>query len=71
MGSRLQYLVDDNDRLLAHDVFVLALKPLQVAKRYPDRWATAREVSVALQRIRRALRRDPDLREWAGLQVPE
>ncbi|NLE50491.1 MAG: hypothetical protein GX613_03725 [Chloroflexi bacterium] len=60
-------LPDDDDQLLARCVFVQALKPAQVAHGHPDRWRTAREVSVALQRIRRHLRKDPLLRDYAGI----
>lgn len=60
-------LRDDADRHLAHCVFVQALKPAQVVEEFPDRWQTARDVSVALQRIRRTLRRDDMLRRWAGM----
>lgn len=60
-------LPDAGDQLLARCVFVLALKPAQVARGHPDRWGSAREVSVALQRIRRHLRRDPLLRDYAGI----
>lgn len=52
------------DRLLARCAFLLDLKPRQIVAIYPDRWASEREVSVALYRIRRLLRNDPDLRDW-------
>lgn len=64
-------LPDDDDRLLARCVFVQALKPAQIARGYPDRWTTPREVSVALQRIRRHLRKDPLLRRYAGIAAAD
>ena len=64
-------LPDDSDRLLARCVFVQALKPAQIARGHPDRWRTPREVSVALQRIRRHLRKDPVLRDYAGIAAAD
>lgn len=64
-------LPDDGDRLLARCVFVQALKPAQIARGNPDRWRTPREVSVALQRIRRHLRKDPLLRRYAGITAAD
>ncbi|NLE53089.1 MAG: sigma-70 family RNA polymerase sigma factor [Chloroflexi bacterium] len=64
-------LPDDGDRLLARCVFVQALKPAQIARGHPDRWRTPREVSVALQRIRRHLRKDPVLRDYAGIPAAD
>jgi hypothetical protein len=59
-------LPDEKDRLLAHCVFVQDMKPAQVVHSYPEHWSKEREVSVDLQRIRRGLRRDSTLRNWAG-----
>jgi hypothetical protein len=56
-----------NDQLLARLCFVLEMKPAEIVQHYPQIWATPRRVSVALQRIRRRLRGDPDLNRWAGL----
>lgn len=64
-------LPDDGDRLLARCVFVQAMKPAQIVRGYPDRWQTPREVSVALQRIRRNLRKDPLLRRYAGITAAD
>lgn len=61
-----ELLRDDDDRHLAHCVFVQSLKPAQIVDEFPERYETARQVSVALQRIRRTLRRDDDLRRLAG-----
>lgn len=52
---------DEQDQLLIRLYFVYDMKPAAIAAEHPQRWATAREVSVDLQRIRRALRRDEDL----------
>ncbi len=60
-------LPDENDRLLAHGVFVLELKPAEIAELYPSAWGSAREVSLALYRIRRALRADPKVNQWANV----
>jgi hypothetical protein len=61
-------LPDERDRLLARCVFILGLKPRQLVELYPGRWADEREVSVALYRIRRLLRADPELRKLMGLE---
>jgi hypothetical protein len=60
-------LADDQDRRLTYLRFVLEMKPAEIAARYPQFWATPRDVSIALQRIRRCLHADPTLRERAGL----
>lgn len=60
-------LEDAQDRLLVHLVYVLNLKPAEIQQQYPDQWDSARAVSVALQRIRRHLRKDQWLREWADM----
>ena len=56
---------------LAYIRFALSMKPAEIVQRYPQTWATEREVSVALQLIRRRLRKDPWLREQAGMEDPE
>jgi hypothetical protein len=61
-------LPSEEDRRMAHCVFVQDLKPAQIVQADPARWRNEREVSVALQRIRRILRRDAELRQWAGAQ---
>lgn len=61
-------LPDEEDRLLARCCFVLDLRPRQIVEQYPRRWATEREVSVALYRIRRLLRGDAELRSRVGLE---
>lgn len=60
-------LPDERDRLLARCVFLLDLKPRQIIAAYPGLWGNERDVSVALYRIRRALRADPTLRREAGV----
>jgi hypothetical protein len=62
-----ELLPDSPDQLLADCVFKQDLKPAEIARLYPDNWPHSRDVSVALQRIRRGLRRDPELREWLGV----
>jgi hypothetical protein len=59
-------LPDPNDQQLARCRFVLEMKPAEIVKYYPHLWKTPREVSVALQNIRRRLRADPYLRGIAG-----
>jgi hypothetical protein len=59
-------LPDPTDQLLAHCVFVLDLKPAEIVDRF-SHWRTPREVSVALQRIRRHLRSDAELTRWSSL----
>lgn len=63
-------LPDERDRLLARCVFVLDLKPRQIVEQYQGHWRDEREVSVALYRIRRALRNDPELLRRAGVTQP-
>ncbi|MCL6511161.1 MAG: hypothetical protein K6U78_10765 [Anaerolineae bacterium] len=62
-----QLLPNDDDRLLADLRLRQTLKPAEIARTYPERWATARDVSVALQRILRTLRKDRELRAMAGI----
>jgi len=64
-------LPDQVDRTLAQLVFVQHLKPAQIVAQYPERWNDERTVSVALQRIRRNLRKDNVLRQWAGIGSSE
>jgi hypothetical protein len=66
--ARINMLLrDDEDRLLAMLAFDLDLKPRDISARHPERWPTARDVSVALQRVMRTLRRDTELRQMFGL----
>jgi hypothetical protein len=60
-------LPDDRDRLLARYVFMQDLKPRQIVSAHPMQWRDEREISVALYRIRRTLRNDPELHRRAGL----
>lgn len=61
-GHICRVLPDERDRLLARCVFVHDLKPRQIVTIYPAQWASERQVSVDLYRIRRLLRNDPELR---------
>jgi hypothetical protein len=63
-------LPDERDRLLAHCVFTLGMKPRHIHTAYPQRWRDEREISVALYRIRSLLRADPELRRRMGLADP-
>jgi hypothetical protein len=58
-------LPDADDQLLAQLHLVQHLKPSQIIAEQPGKWATERAISVALQRIRRILRNDPQIRDWA------
>ncbi|MBA3873911.1 MAG: hypothetical protein H0X30_32670 [Anaerolineae bacterium] len=60
-------LPDREDRLLARLRFILEMKPSEIVQYYPRIWATPRDVSIALQRIRRHLRADIYLHQLAGL----
>lgn len=60
-------LPDERDRLLARCAFALGLKPREICVAYRSQWSSEREVSVALYRIRRILRGDPELAAEAGL----
>lgn len=59
-------LPDERDRLLARCAFVQDFKPRQIVQAYPSYWTHEREVSVALYRIRRLLRNDPELQRLSG-----
>jgi hypothetical protein len=61
-------LPDEQDRLLADCTFIQQLKPAQIADLYPTHWQNVRAISVALQRIRRILRNDTELRRRAGVE---
>lgn len=64
-------LPDERDRLLARCAFALGLKPRQICVAYPAHWPSERAVSVALYRLRRILRADPELATLAGLLTPD
>jgi len=55
------------DQSLARCVFTLDMKPAEIVTAYPGRWSGEREISVALYRIRRLLRQDPEVRQLLGL----
>ena len=52
-------------------VFLQDLKPRQIIAAYPSIWQSEREISVALYRVRRALRNDPELQRRAGQARPD
>lgn len=64
-------LPDAPDEMLARKVFVEGYKPGEIADAYPEDFVDARAVSVALQRIRRKLRSDHELRDLLGLDDSE
>lgn len=59
-------LPDERDQLLARCSFVLGLKPRHICVAYRGYWNSERDVTVALYRIRRTLRTDPELAVLAG-----
>lgn len=60
-------LPESHDQLLARCSFIYGFKPREIHAAYPTIWAGAREVSVALYRIRSVLRNSPQIRRIAGL----
>lgn len=60
-------LPDPLDQVLANCVFVQELKPAEIVTTHGQYWSTPREISVALQRIRRRLRADKALCELLSL----
>ena len=62
-----QLLPSPDDQRLADLRFRQDMKPAEIARTYPQIWPTARDVTVALQRILRALRKDRELRSRFGL----
>jgi hypothetical protein len=62
-----QLLPRSEDQLLARLRFVLEMKPAEISHYYPHLWPTARDVSTALQRIRRRLRASPELCAMVGM----
>jgi hypothetical protein len=60
-------LPDEDDLLLARCMFAEDLMPRQILAAYPGRWRDEREISVEIYRIRRALRKDPELRKMLGV----
>lgn len=63
-------LPDETDQLLANCVFSQGLKPADIIAVYPH-WASTRDVSVNLQRIRRTLRKDAELQQLLGFENSE
>lgn len=61
-------LPNQDDQNLADYRYRQNLKPAEIAHLHPAQWPSAREVSVALQRISRILRKDRELRAMAGLR---
>ena len=57
-------LPDENDQLLARWCFIEGMKPAEIIAEQPGRWNEARDISVALQRIRRRLRGDQIIQNW-------
>lgn len=67
--ERIQSLLPAaSDQLLVQAVFSQGLKPADMVALHPGHWSDARAVSVDLQRIRRALRKDVELRRLLGAE---
>ena len=65
LWSRVNALLpDEDDQLLARLSFIEGMKPAEILNEQSKRWTDARDISVALQRIRRRLRGDPFIQEW-------
>lgn len=60
-------LDDPQDESLAYNRFVLQMTPAEIMRLGRSAWKSTREISVALQRIRRKLRNDDTLRGWFRL----
>lgn len=60
-----QLLPDPHEQLLARCSFIQGLKPREISAAYPAIWSSAREVSVALYRLRSILRNSPQIRRIA------
>lgn len=56
---------DEHDRLLCRCLYIYQMKPREITAQHPDIWQTARDVSVAKQRIQRNIYSDPHLRRYA------
>lgn len=65
LWSRVRALLpEEDDQLLARLSFVEGMKPAEILREQSQRWKDTRDISVALQRIRRRLRSDPLIQEW-------
>lgn len=64
----LQILHEPQYQHLAYQRFVLEMKPAEILRAAPEQWENEREITVALQLIRRRLRNDALLREMASFE---
>ncbi|MBE0689279.1 MAG: sigma-70 family RNA polymerase sigma factor [Anaerolineae bacterium] len=60
-------LDDSRDEALSYKRFVLQMTPAEIMRADQGLWQSTRDISVALQRIRRKLRKDDTLRGLFGL----
>ncbi len=65
----LDLVPDEKDRLLVYCYFILDMKPAEIVAVYQSAWENTEKIRVALQRIRRTLSRDSELRRRAGLTL--
>lgn len=66
-GHIREVLDDAQEEALSYKRFVLQMTPAEIMRAEPGRWPSTRDISVALQRIRRKLRKDDTLRKMFGL----
>lgn len=64
----LVLITDPIDQLIARKVFVEGYRPAEICEQFSDKFENPRQVSVALQRIRRHLRTDNQLRNLLGIE---
>ncbi|MCA9904334.1 MAG: hypothetical protein KC547_10785, partial [Anaerolineae bacterium] len=68
LWSHIRKVLDNlQDEALAYQRFVLQMTPAEILRADRSAWQSTREISVALQRIRRKLRSNDVLRDWFGL----
>jgi hypothetical protein len=69
LWTHIRGVIDEPaDEHLAYLRFVLEMPPAEIFRAYPDKWESERAISVALQRIRRRLRKDVMLQQMVGLR---
>ncbi|MCB8980589.1 MAG: sigma-70 family RNA polymerase sigma factor [Ardenticatenaceae bacterium] len=68
LWERIEKLLEVDDLLLARYALIQNLKPRQIVELSENKWTTTNEVRVALQRVKRQLQRDPQLRLLLGIE---
>ncbi|MCC6616924.1 MAG: sigma-70 family RNA polymerase sigma factor [Anaerolineae bacterium] len=68
LWAHIRAVLDDaQDEALSYKRFVLQMTPAEIMRAEQGLWPSTRDISVALQRIRRKLRKDDTLRGLFGL----